>query len=44
MVCPNCGKWMEEVSKYYIAPYGGYKCPECGLVIAKKTTSRIMWF
>lgn len=40
MTCPNCGATMDEVSKWEMAPYGGYKCPSCGLKIAKKTSSR----
>ena len=40
MNCPSCGTQMKEVSKWEIAPYGGYKCPNCSLTISKKTTSK----
>lgn len=38
MTCPNCGTTMNEVSKWDMAPFGGYICPECNLHIAKKTS------
>lgn len=44
MTCPECNVAMEEVSSYYIAPYGGWKCPSCGRVISKKTSSKILFF
>ena len=40
MKCPNCGNEMKEVSKWEIAPYGGWKCEGCGLTIAKKSSSK----
>ncbi len=44
MTCPKCGNFMQEVSRWQMAPYGGWKCPSCGLQISKKTTSkRFKW-
>ena len=40
MNCPNCGTGMNEVSRWEMAPYGGW-CPSCGLKIAKKTSSKM---
>lgn len=40
MTCPKCGSKMEEVSKWKMAPFGGYKCPNCNLCISKKTSSK----
>lgn len=37
MTCPKCGKTMNEISKWQMAPYGGWCCPGCGLTISKKT-------
>lgn len=39
MRCPSCGAEMNEVSKWQMAPYGGWECPNCGLKISKKTSS-----
>lgn len=39
MSCPNCGTTMDEVSKWEMAPFGGWKCPSCGLTISRKTSS-----
>lgn len=44
MNCPNCGTAMEEVSKWQMAPFGGWVCPGCGLKISKKTSSRYIRF
>ena len=40
MNCPNCGTTMEEVSKWEMAPFGGWVCPYYGLKISRKTSSR----
>lgn len=40
MNCPSCGTKMDEVSKWELAPFGGYKCPSCGLTVNKKTSSK----
>ena len=40
MRCPNCGSEMKEVSKWEMAPFGGYECPDCGLKISKKTSGK----
>lgn len=39
MNCPSCGTEMNVVSKWRMAPYGGWECPKCGLKISKKTSS-----
>lgn len=41
MRCPNCGKEMKEVSKWDMAPFGGWKCEGCGLTISKKSSDRV---
>ena len=44
MNCPNCGTAMEEVSKWQMAPFGGWVCPSCGLKISKKTSYKCKRF
>jgi transposase-like protein len=41
MKCPSCGETMNEVSKWQMAPFGGYECPSCGLKISKKTSDKV---
>ncbi len=36
MTCPSCGTTMEFNRNQ--GPFGGYKCPSCGLQIDKKTS------
>lgn len=33
--CPSCSGIMNEVSKYELAPYGGWICPKCGRKVCK---------
>lgn len=40
MNCPSCGSTMNSVSKWEMAPYGGWKCPGCGLRIPKLTSGK----
>ena len=44
MNCSNCGTGMEEVSKWQMAPFGGWVCPSCGLKISKKSGARYFKF
>ncbi len=41
MNCPKCGASMTEVSKWEMAPFGGWKCPVDGFTVSKKTSVKI---